>query len=66
MSYAKWRDVEKDANVSTFGGFEHHKRFSKVSTIVRESLIGDKDEALEEIRFRFTRVLNRVYWEIYE
>ena len=32
----------------------------------RDSLLGNKEEALEEIRFRFNRVLNRIFWEVYE
>ena len=68
VSYAKWRDVERDAQVASFGGFNHTKRYSKsqLASYQRESLMGDKEEALEEIRFRFNRVLNRIFWEVYE
>ena len=60
--------MERDAEVASFGGFSHTKRYSKSSMISagRDSLLGDKEEALEEIRFRFNRVLNRIFWEVYE
>jgi hypothetical protein len=65
VSYAKWREVEKNAEVKMFGGTFYEKRTESV--VARDSF---KDfsrlDIIEEIRFRLMRYLSRTYWEYYE
>jgi hypothetical protein len=65
VSYAKWREVEKNAEVKMFGGTFYEKRTESV--VARDSFKDfSKLDIIEEIRFRLMRYLSRTYWEYYE
>jgi hypothetical protein len=64
LAYAKWKEVEKLANIRQLGVTEHEKRKTNIRLeSMRDSLVDiNKSEMLEEIRFQFTRYLKKVYW----
>jgi hypothetical protein len=68
LAYAKWKDVEQLADVRQLGTTSHQRRNTQDDhNELRDSLRDiKKSEMLEEIRFRFTRYINKVYWELYE
>lgn len=66
VAYAEWKDVEEMADIRKLGETSH-ERSTMMIPDQRDSLRDiKKSEMIEEIRFRFTRYLHKVYWELYE
>lgn len=70
VCYAKWKSVEANANVKELGGTFHERvsRMSKMEPRQREYEMRDslkevnRNDIVEEIRFRFVRFMERVIW----
>lgn len=66
VAYAEWKDVDELAATRKLGETSH-ERTTNSGVEPRDSLREiRKDEMVEEIRFRFTRFLHKVYWEMFE
>ena len=67
MAYAAWKEVEEIAGTKKLGHIVHERRNSISRMSERDSFKDIKrPEMVSEIRFKFTRYLHKLFWELYE